>query len=117
MCTCLLDEDAKASLRISQAIDRELSQHKKETAREFKLLLLGRFIRVHCTYRYISSCTCTCTLTRPLGGAYKNCCGPLADEVVPQQMEEVLQKSSLECFQVLKKYTNMVFGITVSDLR
>lgn len=47
VCTCLLDEDAKASLRISQAIDRELSQHKKETAREFKLLLLGRFIRVH----------------------------------------------------------------------
>jgi GTPase SAR1 family protein len=41
MCTCLLDEDTKASLRISQAIDRELSQFKKENAREFKLLLLG----------------------------------------------------------------------------
>ena len=43
MCTCLLDEDTKASLRISQAIDRELSQFKKENAREFKLLLLGLF--------------------------------------------------------------------------
>ena len=43
MCTCLLDEEGKASLRISQAIDRELSQFKKENAREFKLLLLGLF--------------------------------------------------------------------------
>lgn len=44
MCTCLLDDEAKTSLRISLAIDRELSQFKKETAREFKLLLLGGFI-------------------------------------------------------------------------
>lgn len=48
MCTCLLDDDAKASLRISQAIDRELSQHKKESAREFKLLLLGTFYTSKC---------------------------------------------------------------------
>lgn len=41
LCACLLDEEAKASLRISQAIDRELSQWKREGAREFKLLLLG----------------------------------------------------------------------------
>ena len=41
LCACLLTEEAKASLRISQAIDRELNQFKKETAREFKLLLLG----------------------------------------------------------------------------
>lgn len=47
LCTCLLDEEAKASLRISQAIDRELSQFKKETAREFKLLLLGTSMNVY----------------------------------------------------------------------
>lgn len=68
VCACLLDEDAKASLRISQAIDRELSQHKKETAREFKLLLLGRLIRVHLH-----------VVDKALGGAYiymyKKCCG------------------------------------------
>ena len=45
VCACLLDEDAKASLRLSQAIDRELSQYKKESAREFKLLLLGEILR------------------------------------------------------------------------
>ena len=44
LCPCLLDEDAKARLRISQAIDRELSQFKRENAREFKLLLLGASI-------------------------------------------------------------------------
>lgn len=48
VCTCLLDDDAKTSLRISQAIDRELSQHKKESAREFKLLLLGTFYTSKC---------------------------------------------------------------------
>ena len=45
LCACLLDEDSKASMRISQAIDRELSQFKKESAREFKLLLLGEIRR------------------------------------------------------------------------
>ena len=53
MCTCLLDEEAKASLRLSQAIDRELSQFKKETAREFKLLLLGTFMNVYTSHNHI----------------------------------------------------------------
>ena len=49
MCTCFLDDEAKAGLRLSQAIDRELSLFKKETAREFKLLLLGRCTRnIYC---------------------------------------------------------------------
>ena len=41
LCPCLQDDDARESLRISQAIDRELSQFRRESAREFKLLLLG----------------------------------------------------------------------------
>ena len=41
LCPCLQDDDARDSLRISQAIDRELSQYRRESAREFKLLLLG----------------------------------------------------------------------------
>ena len=41
LCLCLQDHDARESVRISQAIDRELSQFRRESAREFKLLLLG----------------------------------------------------------------------------
>lgn len=41
LCACMLDEEERASLRISQAIDRELNQNRRESAREFKLLLLG----------------------------------------------------------------------------
>ncbi len=39
---CCLDEEAKAQLRVSRAIERELESWKKESSREFKLLLLGR---------------------------------------------------------------------------
>lgn len=39
--TCCLDEDAKAQLRVSKAIERELEQWKRDANREFKLLLLG----------------------------------------------------------------------------
>jgi len=39
--SCLLDEDQKAQLRISKAIDSELKTWRKEAGREFKLLLLG----------------------------------------------------------------------------
>ena len=43
LCPCLQDDDARESLRISHSIDRELSQSRsrRESAREFKLLLLG----------------------------------------------------------------------------
>lgn len=40
-CTCLLDDEAKAQLRVSKAIEREMEQWKKEASKEFKLLLLG----------------------------------------------------------------------------
>ena len=43
--TCCLDEDAKAQLRVSKAIERELDQWKRDSSREFKLLLLGMAIR------------------------------------------------------------------------
>lgn len=39
--TCCLDEEAKAQLRVSRAIESEISQWKRESSREFKLLLLG----------------------------------------------------------------------------
>ncbi len=38
---CFLDEDEKAQLRVSKAIETELKSWKKEAGREFKLLLLG----------------------------------------------------------------------------
>ena len=40
-CSCLLDEEAKAQLRINRAIERDLVQWKKDNQKEFKLLLLG----------------------------------------------------------------------------
>ncbi len=39
---CFLDEDQKAQLRVSKAIDTEFKTWKKEAGREFKLLLLGK---------------------------------------------------------------------------
>lgn len=39
---CCLDEDTKASMRVSRAIDRELLQWKRDSSKEFKLLLLGK---------------------------------------------------------------------------
>lgn len=43
LCTCFLDEQAKAQLRINRAIERDLVQWKKDNSKEFKLLLLGTF--------------------------------------------------------------------------
>ena len=45
-CTCLLDDEAKAQLRVSKAIEREMEQWKKDASKEFKLLLLGEMVRV-----------------------------------------------------------------------
>lgn len=39
---CCLDEEAKAQLRVSRAIEKDIENWKKESSREFKLLLLGR---------------------------------------------------------------------------
>ena len=41
LCSCFLDEEAKAQLRINRAIERDLVQWKKDSCKEFKLLLLG----------------------------------------------------------------------------
>ena len=41
LCPCLLDEEAKAQLRLNRAIERDLVQWKKDNSKEFKLLLLG----------------------------------------------------------------------------
>ena len=41
MLACCLDEDAKAQLRVSRAIEREIEAWKRDSSREFKLLLLG----------------------------------------------------------------------------
>ena len=41
-CACLLDDEAKAQLRVSKAIEREMEQWKKDASKEFKLLLLGK---------------------------------------------------------------------------
>lgn len=48
-CTCLLDDEAKAQLRVSKAIEREMEQWKKEASKEFKLLLLGEKGEVYLT--------------------------------------------------------------------
>ena len=40
-CPCLLDDEARAQLRVSKAIEREMEQWKKDASKEFKLLLLG----------------------------------------------------------------------------
>ena len=45
LCACLLDEEQKAQLRISKAIDSELKTWKKEVGKEFKLLLLGNLVK------------------------------------------------------------------------
>ena len=45
-CTCLLDDEAKAQLRVSKAIEREMEQWKKEASKEFKLLLLGKKVEI-----------------------------------------------------------------------
>ena len=52
--TCCLDEDAKAQLRVSKAIERELEQWKRDSSREFKLLLLGMTVppMIHRCGRY-----------------------------------------------------------------
>ncbi len=38
---CCLDEEAKAQLRVSRAIERDIENSKRESSKEFKLLLLG----------------------------------------------------------------------------
>lgn len=42
MGACCLSPEAKEARRINEEIERELRRYKKETRREFKLLLLGR---------------------------------------------------------------------------
>lgn len=38
---CCLDEETRASLRVSKEIERELERWKKDSSKEYKLLLLG----------------------------------------------------------------------------
>ena len=40
--TCCLDEETRASLRVSKEIERELERWKKDSQKEYKLLLLGK---------------------------------------------------------------------------
>lgn len=40
--TCCLDEETRASLRVSKEIERELERWKKDSNKEYKLLLLGK---------------------------------------------------------------------------
>ena len=51
-CTCLLDDEAKAQLRVSKAIEREMEQWKKDASKEFKLLLLGKKVKIQPLTQY-----------------------------------------------------------------
>ena len=51
-CTCLLDDEAKAQLRVSKAIEREMEQWKKDASKEFKLLLLGKKVKIQLLIQY-----------------------------------------------------------------
>jgi hypothetical protein len=53
ICWCCLSQEARAKKKISDEIDKILMEEEKNLRKEFKLLLLGRFI---CTVNETEMC-------------------------------------------------------------